>query len=316
MADEAWAALDDVRARLELKYKQAEYRLERTWTVESLMRRLDRLDGKYFHGTDFTLSFPEGEEPVVEVACVSMDGAKLPDGELRMNVNLRTGRTTKSGCILARNTDGLVLLGERETKTLSDWMLHAVYAHLEAQTARTEDGLAPLEDLFEKGSPTPFLPDDFRATQVVERPMAIELTCSTLQGKQLAEPAVIVLDYAARRAKISGPKSAAWIPIPESREDFKERCLWLTRLLTRTARMNLDAGMQRQEVLDRFVVPTGWALRWAGILPFDIKMEISEESPWIITVEIVSSFSRPLPYPAPTYVSRQAKGQEGWEDGD
>lgn len=316
MADEAWGALENIRARLELKYKGAEYKLDRGWTIELLMRRLDRLDGKHFRGTDFALEFPEGEEPVAVARCVTRSGANLPDGELKLTVNLRTGVTEKSGRLLARTPEGLILLGEREYARLDELIREALFRHCERQQAQTDGSLAPLDGLYDDSPGEPFNAASLSASAVVNRPLAVEFACRSLNGERLAEPAVVTLDYAAKSVAISSVSAKSWMPLPADREAFKNQCRWYLRILAGTARNALEDGTPRDQITLEGDERFGWAIRYAVVLPFDIKLTISESEPWTITLEVASQFGRPLPFKPLRYVTGGKDGRDGWEDGD
>jgi len=316
MADEAWGALENIRARLELKYKGAEYRLDRGWTIELLMRRLDRLDGKHFRGTDFALEFPEGNEPVAVARCVARNGATLPDGELKLTVNLRTGITEKSGRLLARTPEGLILLGEREYAKLDGLIREAIFRHCERQQAHPGGGLAPLDGLYDDSPEEPFDVASLSATAVANRPLAVEFACRSLNGDRLAEPAVVTLDYADKSVAISRVSAKSWMPLPDDREAFKNQCRWYLRILAGTARNALEAGTPRTQITLEGDERFGWAIRYAVVLPFDVKLTISESEPWTITLEVATQFGRPLPFKPLRYVTGGKDDRDGWEDGD
>lgn len=316
MAGEVWGALELIRSRLELRYKGADYQLDRGWTIEYLVRRLERLDGKHFRGSDFTLDFPEGEEPVAEIACVTRDGEALADGELKMVVDLRTGRTTKSGRVLARDPDGLILLGEREYTVLDSLLREAVYRHARKQLRRTDGALEPLEELFDSGPVEPFAAGDCAAISLPDKPLVVEFACRTLHGEQLAEPAVITLDYAAQSATISRAGARSWMPLPRDRGELKDDCFWYLRILAGGIRNALENGTPREQIRLEQFDEYPWAIRSAGILPFDVTLQISEQAPWVVTLEVATHFGRPLPFSPLKYVTSGDGRRDGWEDGD
>lgn len=315
MADEAWGALENIRARLELKYKGAEYKLDRGWTIAILMRRLERLDGKYFKGTDFALGFPEGDEPVAVARCVTRCGDSLPDGELKLTVNLRTGITEKAGRLLARTPEGLLLLGEREYARLDEFLCEALFRHSERQQAQSGGGLAPLDGLYDDPE-EPFDAASLSAKAVANRPLAVEFACRSVNGERLAEPAVITLDYADNTVSISSVSAKSWMPLPDDREAFKDQCRWYLRILAGTARNALEAGTPRDRITLTGEERFGWAMRYARLLPLDVKLTISEAEPWTITLEVATQFGRPLPFKSLRYVTGGKDGRDGWEDGD
>src|SRR5690606_5711084 len=83
---EARAGQEAIRARLELRFKNNGYEVNREWTLASVMRKLDVLEGKHFAAGDYRLSFPDSEHPIARVECATRKGAALPDGPLLMVV--------------------------------------------------------------------------------------------------------------------------------------------------------------------------------------------------------------------------------------
>ncbi|MCA8916763.1 MAG: hypothetical protein KDB90_15325 [Planctomycetes bacterium] len=304
MANEVRDGLDAIRARLELKFKYAEYQLDRSWTLELIMRKLERLDGEYFLGTDYTLALPQGDEPVAEISCVTIKGAELPDGPVRLTVNLRTGESTTTGRIFARDKAGRVLLADAAYAQATRILQNAVLNHANMQADIGDGILAPLENTLRAWRVDPFIDSDFKAAEVAGRSLTIEFACRTVQGEELSEPAVITVDYGARSVVLSRVSAPTWMPMPSNREKFKDDCRWSLRAMTTQLARQLADGKSAEEVRVGGVNSLHWVLTSLGVLPFELKVEISADTPQTVAVEVSTNFGRPLPFKRLRYVAQ------------
>ena len=304
MSSEAWDGLESIRSRLELKFKYAEYTLDRTWTLETVMRKLERLDGKHFAGTDYSLTYPEGTEPMAEIVCATIQGQELPDGPLKLSVNIRTGESEKTGHILARDVNGFVLLGLASYQQITECLTTAVVSHALAQRETEPGTLASLDNRIETWQAPDFAPADFSAVQVQPKPLCVEFACRSFHGEELAEPAVIQIDYATQSVQISRVSAATWLPLPSDREQYKDRCRWALRSLAYQAVNRLASGTAPTEISQQSLNMENWAVRYSGVLPFEFAIEITESDPRKAIVSIATHFGRPLPFKRLRYVAQ------------
>jgi hypothetical protein len=311
--DEADAAMDAVRSRLELKFKHAEYKLDRTWTLEQVMRRLDALSGTHFTAADFALSFPDGTDPIAVITCATIQGHEMPDGPLKMTVDLRTGKSTREGRVLARNADGYVLLGDAEYRLVSEVLREAVQAHVILQ-ADTDSGLASLETPFQVPQNAVFAATDFTANPVKGEPLSAAFACHTLRGEPLAEPAVVTINYKTRTATLSAAKSPGWMELPGDRDQLMRRTRWMLREVASRALEKVAEGVPAAELTAEKAHNEAWIWSHAVVLPFDVTLKFDKEQPQRMILEIATCFGRQLPYPAVRYVADSSTGTFAFEE--
>ncbi|MCB9894150.1 MAG: hypothetical protein H6839_06870 [Planctomycetes bacterium] len=313
MENEVREVLDQIRARLELKFKYAEYQLDPTWTLEQIMRRLERLDGEYFKGTDYALELKNGDEPTAEISCVSINGLQLADGPLRMTLNLRTGKSEMSGRIVARDTSGRVLLPNSAYAQLTNIIESAALSHAGMQRNAESGKLASFENVMSPWRPDPFVLSDFTAGPVAGRELTAEFACRTIQGEELAEPAVMTVDYATKKITISPASAPAWMPVPKDREQFKEDCRWALRAIAmRLARDMKNRGASEPDLSK--VESVDWFFSSIGVLPFELRVDAAPDAPGNVGVEISTNFGRPLPFKRLRYVAQLDGGQGDYAD--
>ncbi|MCA8913698.1 MAG: hypothetical protein KDB82_18585 [Planctomycetes bacterium] len=290
MYAEAFEHMRAVRARLELKYKYADYQLDRAWTLETVMRHLEKLDGEYFQRGDFRLSFPEGDEPEVLIECVTQKGAELPDGTLSLAVNLRTGKSAEQGVLYARNRQGGVLLNADDTWRVRNLLQRCAIAHILAQLKHEGEGVAPTDDLI-NSTWEHFEHDDFSITT---RGQAVAFACRSIMGEPLAEPCVIDVDYARKRVSLSSMPSNPWPPGPESAESLQDSAEWYLRSIAESASALVKKEGHGEEVsLDELEV-SPWYFTQMGVCPFDLTIRVKKGERVTVTLEIRSSWGRPL----------------------
>lgn len=311
MLEEAWSAMGDIRSRLELKYKYAEYTLDRSVTLAALMRKLERLDGKYFRGTDYALHYPEGSVDTVRIECVATNGRALPDGALAMIVDMRTGETQVEGTVFARNAEGYVLLGDEAYRELSRVFRESVLAHYNLQQNEVET-LVAVTRLVPEDIPEPFQPDDFKATAVGS--MGYRLSCSTVRGEPLAKPVGISADYTANTISVTGVASDDWMRPPDDRERLKNR---IDGLLDEMAHMALDqlkAGTKVDQLRIYLLGGSWWYFRWAELSPFDVKLAVIDGESPKVTLTVETAFGRSLPFKAVRFVATSAESEGSYID--
>ena len=301
MLDEAWGTMESVRSRLELKYKYAEYKLDRSLTLETLMRRLSRMDGEYFKGSDYNLNFPAREGDFARIECATIDGRDLPDGSLVMSVNLRTGETKAEGTIFARNRDGYVLLGDSEYRELSSVFREAVLDHYNEQQGSIETDMR-LDSLLPADPPEPFVSEDFRA--VSSGSMGYKLACVTINGEALATPVNVTVDYESNTISSSNCESKDWLSPPDSRERLKDRLENVLRDVARSALRQLEEGKSSTELRMYRLNGYYWYFRWAGISPFDVSLDVAESESRTVTLTIATSYGKTLPFESVRYVAK------------
>jgi hypothetical protein len=299
MRAEARAALEAIRARLELKYKYADYSLDRSLTVESLMRKLERLDGEHFRGTDFHLTF--GEEVTAVIECRTAAGNELPDGVLSMRVDLRTGLSDLSGTIFARTHDGRLLPGAEDYRALSEFFSSCVLRHYSTQ-AGLENGIAPVN--------LPRRPDwlteeDVRVTTDPEH-RRYSLRIETLKGTALAEPLQVAVDYAAGTIEATEAASEEWLRGPEDREDFKSSIRWALYWTAMRASQLVMQGAEPASIRASSLGTSYWYFRRYGFTPFDVRVTIdaTDAQAPAVTLEIATSYGRPLSFNPVRFVLR------------
>jgi len=309
---EAWASIEAIRARLELKYKYAEYQLDRGWTLEVVMRKLDALNTTNFAAADYTLTFPEGAEPGAVISCASRKGHKLADGALTMTVDLRTGRSVKDGRILARTADGYVLLGEGEYALMCELIRSAAAAHVVRQAASGE-ALAPVEGLIAQAGS--FFAADFSAGASEASALAIEIACRTFRGEPLAEPGVLTLDYKARSASLSRVSAKSWFPVPE-REELENVLRWRLRSIARWALTQVEGGKAAVDLRPEGGEQNAWLWQHMNLLPFDIQIVVDAAKPKRVELRIGTVYGQKLPFGRLTYVMDQEANTSGFEGSD
>jgi hypothetical protein len=312
MEDEIDAAMEAIRARLELKFKYAEYVVDRTWTLEQVVRRVDTLNGKYFNATDYTLGFPEGENPVAIITCATIQGDALPDGALSMTVNLRTGKSSREGRVLARTTDGYVLLGDAEYRYISEVLREAAQSHVIAQ-AGTASGLAGLDTSFGVPAEAAFEAADFTAGAVKGAPLSAEFACRSIRGEPLAEPAVVTINYATRTATLSAVRSSSWMEAPDNRDQFMRDCRWMMREVASGALQEMAEGIPATELTPEEACNQTWTWNYVAFLPFDVKLTFDKDNPQRVVLEVATCFGRPLPFAAVRYVADSSTGTYAFE---
>jgi hypothetical protein len=300
-------AFGEVRARLELKFKGAGYALDRGWTLEQVVRRLDKLTGKYFDAADYTLTYPEADDALAEIICATMQGRGLADGPLSMRVNLRTGETTRAGVVLARNSDGYVLLNEHQYREISDVLRRAAVAHILDQT-QAASGLAGFMNMEARGD---FDATDFSA-KAAKSGLGAEFACRSVHGAQLAEPAVISVDYLARTIKASKANSAGWMYFDDDRERLKRRCDWFLPEVASYVLEQAAAKVPVGEVRLEAAQDSNWGWRYSSFTPFDVT--IVEYTEARVVLEIAGSFGRPLPFTRLRYVAEPATRKYKFEE--
>lgn len=308
MEAEVDRAFEEVRARLELKFKGAEYVLDRTWTLEQVVRRTDKLIGTHFDATDYTLTFPQSDDALAEITCATVKGLALPDGPLVMRVNVRTGETSRTGRILARNAAGYVLIGETEYRLITDVLRGAVSEHLMRQR-HVESGLAEFTPV-ELRSESAMAVEDFTATPS-KTGLGVVFACRTIQKAELAEPAVIVVDYGLRSVKISEVDNVGWMQFDLDREQFTRRSDWLLRNVTTYVTQQAANGAAIENIRVELADNNEWRWHYSSLTPFDIK--IAECSPERVVLEISTHYGRPLPFAKVRYVAEPAAGTYKFE---
>ena len=311
MYAEAFEHMRAVRARLELKYKYADYQVDRGWTLESVMRHLEKLDGEYFLRGDFKLSFPEGEEPEVLIECATQKGAELPDGKLSLSVNLRTGESVEQGTILARNPQGGVLLNADDTERMRYLLLRSAVNHMLLQLQVKDDSLAPTEDLIDSRW-SHFEESDFSVTA---RGKTVTLACRTIKGEPLAEPCVIGIDYAGRRVSLSSMPSHPWPSGPDSVEAVTESGEWYLRQFAESAATLVNTEGHDETVTFAELNMSSWYFVQMGICPFDMTIKVEKGDKVKVTIEIHSSWGRPLPCKYVRLVAHPAQNDYAYESG-
>lgn len=300
MLEEAWGAMENIRSRLELKYKYAEYTLDRELTLEAVMRKLSRLDGTHFKGADYALSFPPGEGDLVRIECRTIETRPLPDGPLVMTVDMRTGETSKEGTIFARNTEGYVLLGDPAYRALTEIFQYAVNDHFSVQQ-ETPEGLADVELLMPDEPEAPFKAGDFKVSKVGE--MGFRISCSSVSGEAIASPVSLTGDYESNTISVSTAASEDWMRPPTNREEVKDRLDYVLRTMARAVFQQMDAGKKPAELRVYRLNAYYWYLRWAQISPFDIRFEVTEGETRKVTFTVATSFGKALPFKPVRYVA-------------
>lgn len=307
MSEEAWLALGEIRSRLELKYKYADYVLDRNLTLDSVMRRPDRLKGNYFRPDDYELRFPAGDADLASIECRRVQGDELPDGPLRMVVDLRTGETKQEGSILARDAAGRVLLGADEYTVLWELMRSAILTHFRQQQN--------MENELSKGSVLPDeMPNPFTAEDLSFKPdgdLRYILGCETLRGIPLAQPIRVVGDYSANTLSVTHVDSPEWNPLPTDRTEFEDRVEGLLEDIHRMVRIHLSAERKPEELRVYMLGGSWWYYRWAGITPFDVKIDVSSEDPRKITLRVATAFGRALPFEPVQYIAEAEPDANG-----
>lgn len=311
MLAEAWGAMEDIRSRLELKYKYAKYKLDRTLTLETVLRRLSRLDGDYFKGTDYALSYPESEEDLVQIECLTIEGRDLPDGPLTMTVEMRTGESTTEGTIFARNAEGYVVLGDSAYRALTVIMRESILDHFNVQNGYTE-GLADLVALTPNEVPEPFSTDDFKASS--SGAMGYRLSCATVDGEGLAQPVVVTADYDVNTISITSIPSDDWMRPPDDRERLKNRIDWLLQDMARNALNQLEREIKAEDIRIYTLGASWWYFRWAELSPFDVKLEITPGDSPKVTLTVATSFGKPLPFKPVRFVAIDAESKGSYID--
>jgi hypothetical protein len=310
MEGEAGAAMEAIRSRLELKFKYAEYKLDRSWTLEQVMRRPDALSGTHFAATDYSLSFPDGEDPQAVITCATIQGRELPDGALTLTLNLRTGDAKRQGRILARNAAGYVLLGDSEYREISEALRAAVLDHVLRQ-----DGVASGLAEFKAVSSPPdsmFVSTDFTIAGVKEAALAVDFTCHSIGSEELAHPAVISIDYATRTVKLSASNSPDWIAPPRDRERFTRRSHYLFMSVSDGIVARIINGGDLDEIRPEGAHRSHWSWAYSEVMPFDVK--IVEGTANRVVLEVATSFGRPLPFAKVRYVAEPGAGKFEFED--
>jgi len=300
MLEEAWGAMEEIRSRLELKYKYADYTLDRTLTLETVMRKLSRLDGAYFVGNDYALAFPEAEGDLVRIECATISGRDLPDGPLSMSVDMRTGETKRDGKLFARDANGHVLLSDTDCRTLTELLREPVLTHFAHQRALTGE-LAPVTNLLPEAPPSPFSADDFKAIAVGA--MGYRLSCHSVGGQTLATPIDITGDYATNSISVTSLPSRQWMPPPDDRESFKRRIQGLLDDVSRMAITQLENGTKVEDLRVYLLGGSWWYYRYADFSPFDIKLEVTDLEARKITITVAGSYGSPLPFKAVRFIS-------------
>jgi hypothetical protein len=307
MKAEVDRAFNEVRARLELKYKGADYTLDRSWTLEQVVRRLDKLTGTHFNATDYALTFPQADDALAEITCATVQGRELPDGPLTMSLNLRTGETTRTGTIFARNADGYVLLDARQYREISDMLRRAAVAHILDQ-AQAASGLAGFMHMEARGD---FDATDFSA-EAAKSGFGAEFACRSVRGAPLAEPAVISVDYKARTVTLSRVTAPGWMELDEERDRFTRRAQWLMQVVANHALGQAGLKVAKADIQLEAAPDSDWGWRYASFTPFDVT--IVEYSAERVVLEVASCFGRALPFGKVRYVAEPATGTYKFED--
>lgn len=306
--NEARKAQEAIRSRLELRFKNNEYKVDPAWTLLQVMRRLDALNTARFHADDYKLTFPEGEIPLVRIECASAKGVPLPDGPLVMLVNLNTGETTLEGKVWARDANGYLLVSDAVYRDLSRALRSATRSHYElhhegklSAVAMGPDALnAELFEYVEVG--------DCKAFKLPGSVDTWELSCRSIDGEPLAEPAVVTMDYAASTIKVSQISSPEWMPVPDDRTEFADGCRWMFQEMgSRYKSLHAHAespaeAMRLAKSLNR------WTYEYAGVSAMDVTLALSEDAKtlWII---VGSVYGRPLPFASLRYRCDVATGE-------
>lgn len=306
MLNEAWNAMRSIRARLELKFKYAEYELDRGWTIGTVMRHPERLDGEHFKADDFVLSFPEGEEMIALVECSTAKGIRLPDGALSMRLNLQNGECEEGGTIYARNASGEVLLADEHYRWMSTMLQSAAVRHMLSHFQ--PDGEASSE-LFEYIR-EPFERTDLSSSSTGE---IASFACRSVRGEPLAYPGVISIDYASEKITLSSVPSRDWMPLPKSAEDFSENYEWYMRWMAKRAIEIVRQEGHSREVTRQEFQYVEWYFTSSGVCPLDLNMIISKDDPLVVTLELRSSWGRQLPFKPVRYVAEPDKNRYGFE---
>jgi hypothetical protein len=155
----------------------------------------------------------------------------------------------------------------------------------------------------------PFDATDFARTRAGS---ATEFACRTLHGEKLAEPAVITIDYTAGTAKISQVSAASWMPLPDDRKRYQDRCEWYLNALARHALKLVADGKPASDAMKWQNI--SWMLSSTGLLPFDLKISVTDDTPRKAVIEIGSSFGRALPFRRLRYVTQEGAQKGAFQD--
>jgi hypothetical protein len=305
--NEARKAQEAIRSRLELRFKNNEYRVDPAWTLLQVMRRLDALNTARFHAADYKLTFPEGDAPMARIECASAKGVPLADGPLVMLVNLNTGETTLEGKVWARDANGYLLLNDAAYRDMNRTLRSATLSHHalhhQGELASVMASEALHDRLFEYVES-----GDYKAFKVAGTQDTWELSCRTIDGEALAEPAVVTIDYAANTIKVSVVSSPAWMPLPDNRQEFAEVCQWMFREMGNRYKSFHNNAASPAEAISLAKSMNTWTFDYAGVSAMDVTMTLSEdnETLWIV---VASVYGRPLPFAALRYRASVASGE-------
>lgn len=308
--DEAWSAMREIRARLELKYKYADYAIDRSWTISSVMRRPEKLSGTYFATEDFSIEFPESEDPFVEITCLTRKGLPLPDGTLTMTLNLRNGECTEAGTIHARSIRGGVLLPDDHYRSLTNVLQRAAISHMIRHSREDTPSATTLEDLTSIRYQR-FSAEDFGLVAAGE---TVTVSCRSIRGEPLEYPCEIKIDYSSSHITISNVPSREWMPLPESRQDFEDSGDWyLRQMVEQVSALIAQEGHPRQVTLKELSV-NDWFFVSCNACPLDLNISLSAADPLVVTLEFKTSWGRPLPFKAVRFVGEPDKDRYGFEE--
>ncbi|MEZ5990732.1 MAG: hypothetical protein R3E76_00060 [Planctomycetota bacterium] len=307
--EEAWTAMRQIRARLELKYKYADYTLDRTWTIAGVMRRPEKLNGTYFGIEDFSVVFPKGDDPFAEITCLSRKGQKLPDGNLIMTLNLRNGECTEAGTIYARSAGGGVLLPDDHYRVLTNVLQRAAISHMIRHSKQITSKADTIEELTSIRYQR-FSVQDFHLEDSGD---SVKLSCRSIQGQPLEYPCEIAIDYDSRRIVVSEVPSREWMPLPTGRQDFEDSGDWyLRQMVEQVSQLIGQAGHSRQVTLKELSV-NDWFFVSCNACPMDLTISVSAADPLVVTLEFKTSWGRPLPFKTVRFVGEPGKDRYGFE---
>lgn len=299
--------LTSVRSRLELKFKVNEYQHDPAWDLQSVMRRLSTMDGTHFRAADYALGFPAPAEPVVEIACNTRQGAALPDGPIKMVVNLKTGESEIVGNLYARDQYDRIYLSAGDLDYAAETVLTRFNADFVVRTGGTDDS-----SYYRPWRRRSSLTDaDFVVSVLSEQPLVVEYACRAGGGSELAEPVVLRFDYSTWRMTCSNVASEKWHPKLEDRDEFKDDNQWRLSHLTELAQRFGQSGKPVSERRLGEMGCSSWAVGGSGYSACDIRVSATDRK---IRVSIATSMGRPLPFAQLVYERDIATGIAGYVD--
>lgn len=305
MKTEAFSSMKRIRSRLELKYKYADYKHDSAWTVKSVMRRPERLDGEYFLGMDFKLQFDDPEEPVVTLSAATAQGINLPDGPLTLTVDLSSGKSTEAGELYARDRNGRLLLSDEHYDEGSSVLMSALYHWVTLQRLGESDDerRSDENDRFERNlgyGLEEFDRDDLVVGKTLPNGK-IEFSLRTLKGQPMSWPCVLYVDQTNMSVEIAEAPSTAWMPVPSDAE-------WLKRYLSwRISNHCKDLLSSDSDTESLLTTPSPdalpiYVLETSESLPSDWTIDLERGETTKLVFQLHSSFGRALPFGKLRYV--------------